>query len=180
VLKDELALERKTNETFGVYLARWLEVSSRLAEFYNSKWMKQCRFDLKIALIREKDFALGGILAMAGKKPHEKSSGRDVAFCFGNSAMKDGSHSLFHTYLVKKLGQLGYFVTFEDEYLTSQRFPLTGQITEPSGFDKIRIRVCRDLGVYIHKDIMAAENDADILAFRLAGRERPPYLKPKK
>ena len=116
---------------------------------------------------------------MAGKKPHEISDGT-VAFCFGDCQMgssgSSASYLTFQSYLVKKLRQLEYFITFEDEYFTSQRFPILGHETNLSGDNGIRIKYCRKVDVHINRDIMAAENMADILASRMLNLDRPHYL----
>ena len=128
---------------------------------------------------RERDLAVTAILAMAGKKPNEMSDGT-VAFCFGDcqmgSSRSSESYLTFQSYLVKKLRQWNYFITFEDEYFTSQKFPILGHQTNLSGDNGIRIKYCREANVHINRDIMAAENMADILASRMLNLERPHYL----
>jgi hypothetical protein len=48
--------------------------------------------------------------------------------------------------------------------------------------NKMRIKYCAELDIYIHRDIMAAENMADILAYELifGADERPQYLTKQK
>lgn len=117
---------------------------------------------------------------MAKKIPNTMSDGT-LAFSIGNCVMGTagnvGSYAGFQKYLVKHLRQLGYKVFFDSEYLTSQKFPLVGYQTEFSGKNRIRIKYCKELDIHIHRDIMAAENMADILASKLFGLERPFYLK---
>ena len=45
-----------------------------------------------------------------------------------------------------------------------------------AGNDKIRIKNCPSIKVHIHRDIMAAENMADILVYEINGLSRPEYL----
>jgi hypothetical protein len=63
--------------------------------------------------------------------------------------------------------------------LTSQKFPGVRYQTSFAGANKIRIKYCEELDIYIHRDIMAAENMADILAYEIifGADERPQYLK---
>ena len=65
---------------------------------------------------------------------------------------------------------------YRSEYFTSQKFPGYGYQTELSGSNRIRIKYCRELDVHIHRDLMAAENMADILAAELLNRESNFYL----
>ena len=117
---------------------------------------------------------------MAGKRPDQQSTG-DTVFCIGDclmgTASSAGSYAGFQKYLVTKLRQLGYQCIFDSEHNTSQKFPIAGYQTEFSGQNGIRIKHCKELGIHIHRDIMAAENMCDILASKLIGLERPSYLK---
>jgi len=117
-------------------------------------------------LQREKDRGLKAVLSMVGKKMNEKSDGSEV-FCLGDcmsgKSSGVGKYAGFQNYLVKKLRELKYCVVFRSEYLTSQKFPEVGYQTSFAGANKIRIKYCEELDLYIHRDIMAAENMADIL-----------------
>ena len=103
---------------------------------------------------RERDLGVKGVLAMAGKLPGQLSDGT-VAFCFGNCQMGSignvGSYATFQSYLIKKLREWKYFITFEDEYFTSQKFPMFVYQTTYSGDDKIRIKHCKELNIHINR-----------------------------
>jgi hypothetical protein len=106
----------------------------------------------------------------------QKSDG-STAFCFGNCTMSGkGVYSSFTRYLVKKLKELGYDLYSRDEFNTSQMFPELGERVIEAGNDKIRIKYCPSIKVHIHRDIMAAENMADILVYEINGLSRPEYL----
>jgi len=87
-----------------------------------------------------------------------------------------GSYAGFQKSLVKKVRELGYLVVFRSEYNTSQKFPIEGYQTSYSGSNAIRIKYCKELGVHIHRDVMAAENMVDILAAEILGLKRPNFL----
>jgi hypothetical protein len=117
---------------------------------------------------------------MVGRKMNEKSDGSEV-FCLGDcmsgKASAVGKYAGFQNYLVKKLRELKYCVVFRSEYLTSQKFPGVGYQTSFAGANKIGIKYCEELDLYIH--LMAAEKMADILAYEIifGADERPQYLK---
>ena len=121
------------------------------------------------------------MLAMAGKKPNEKLVDGSVIFCVGDcmmgTASSVGSYAGFQKALIKKVRELGYLVVFRSEFNTSQKFPIEGHQTSYSGSNGIRIKFCKELGIHIHRDVMAAENMADILASEILGLERPKYLR---
>lgn len=175
----ERDLERRVNEEFHDYFLRWKDLHHQLGLFYNSYKAKKRRFDHQSALKREQDLSLSSVLKMADKNMSRRSDGT-VAFCFGDSPMgvtgQIGDYGRFQNYVVKKLRQLGYKVIFRSEYLTSQKFPIHGFQTEFSGSNRIRVKYCKELDIHIHRDIMAAENMADILASEILNRERPFYL----
>ena len=54
-------------------------------------------------------------------------------------------------------------------------FPELGERVIETGNDKIRIKYCPSK-VHIHRDIMAAENMADILVYEINCLSRPEYL----
>ena len=123
---------------------------------------------------REKDRGVKAVLSMVGRKMNEKSDGFEV-FCLGGcmsgKASGVGKYAGFQNYLVKKLRELKYCVVFRSEYLTSQKFPGVGYQTSFAGMVKMQIKYCAELDI---RDIMAAENMADILAYR------PQYLTKQK
>ncbi len=86
-----------------------------------------------------------------------------------------GVYSSFTRYLVKKLKELGYDLYSRDEF-NSQMFPELGERVIEAGNDKIRIKYSPSIKVHIHRDIMAAENMADILVYVINGLSRPEYL----
>jgi hypothetical protein len=124
-------------------------------------------YDHGRALQREKDRGVKAVLSMVGRKMNEKSDGFEV-FCLGGcmsgKASGVGKYAGFQNYQVKKLRELKYCVS---EYLTSQKFPGVGYQTSFAGMNKMRIKYCAELDIYNHRDIMAAENMADILAYEL-------------
>ena len=134
--------------------------------------MKKRRFEHQVALTRERDLAFKGVLAMVGKKPHQQSDG-SVAIFIGNCRMGSGTWASFQNHVEKKLKQMGYFVSWEDQNMTSQLFPLTPYQTTSSGFNGIRIRYCAEFDIHIHRDIMAGENMADKGFFRILGVSHP-------
>ena len=142
--------------------------------------MKKRCFDQKLALLREKSLAFASVLSMAGKRPHEKSDGT-VLFCIGDcmmgTASQVGKYASFQNFIVKTLRQLGYPVIFRSEHNTSQKFPIVGHQTSFAGANRIRIKYCSQLNIHIHRDLMAAENMADIAACELLGLGRPSYLR---
>ncbi len=75
-------------------------------------------------------------------------------------------------YLVKKLKELGYDLYSRDEFNTSKMFPELGERVIETGNDKIRIKSCPSIKVHIHRDIMAAENMADMLVYEINGLSR--------
>lgn len=113
---------------------------------------------------------------------HEKSDGSEI-FCLGDcmsgKASNVGTYAGFQNYLVKKLRELKYCVVFRSEYLSSQKFPGVGYQTTFAGANKIRIKFCEELGIYIHRDLMAGENMADTIAHELIfeNQSRPTYLR---
>ena len=181
IFEKEKELERKPGESYLAYFKRWKLLYHQLSIFYNSKLVKKRQFDHKLALNREKSLGLKAVLKMANRKPNEISDG-SVVFSFGDCKMGKvgnvGVYAGFQTYLVKHLRQLGYSCIFDSEYFTSQKFPISGHLTEFSGMNMMRIKYCRELDIYIHRDLMAAENMCDILACKLLGLERPDYLIP--
>jgi len=180
-------LERKEDEAVDVYFKRWIVLYQELSQFYNSHSMKKRRFDLKRALKKELDLALNAVLSMAGKHVGKRSDGT-VLFCIGDCVMgkpgEVGYYSAFSKHLIERLRSLGYKVLFLSEYLTSQKFPGTGTQTQgnykliiESGYNSIRIKYSPKEGIHIHRDIMAAENMADIAAAVRIGLERPTFLR---
>jgi hypothetical protein len=162
-----------------VFFDRWISAVKKLDPFYNSKMMKKRRFDLKRALKSQLDMGVQALLRMAGKRMDEVSDG-SVVFscgdCFVDSGDIVGYYSAFVRYFIKKVRQLGYKVIFEDEFHTSQKFPMLGYQVKGTGRNRIRIKYCSELSVYIHRDIMAGENMADILVAKIKGLLRPTYL----
>jgi hypothetical protein len=69
-----------------------------------------------------------------------------------------------------------YDLYSRDEFNTFQMFPELGERVIEAGNDKIRIKYCPSIKVHIHRDIMAAENMADILVYEINGLSRPEYL----
>jgi hypothetical protein len=56
-------------------------------------------------------------------------------------------------------------------------FPGLGERVIEAGNDKIRIKYCcPSIKVHIHRDIMAAENMADMLVYEINGLSRPESL----
>jgi hypothetical protein len=121
------------------------------------------------------DLGVNAILQTAGKTMSSDQVG-SVLFCLGSCTMKQGCHQSFQSYVAKKLQELGFQIIYRDEYLTSQMFPGSGSKTEFAGANKMRIKYCPDNQVYIHRDLMAGENMADIAAYEIKGLGRPVYL----
>jgi len=142
--------------------------------------VKKRQFDHKLALQRERSLALAAVLGMIDKRPHEKSDG-SVLFCIGDclmgTASSVGKYASFQKFAVKKLRQLGYPIIFRSEHNTSQKFPMVGHQTSFAGANRMRIKYCSELNIHIHRDLMAAENMADIAAAELFGLQRPSYLR---
>jgi hypothetical protein len=178
----ETELKRLPGEEYSAFIIRWKSLMLPLLEFYNSDSMVKKRYDHGLALKRERSRAFHQVLSMASKKPHVKSDG-SLAFSIGNCVMgsgRGGVYSAFQKFLVEKLTQLGYFISYEDEYLTSQKFPIFGYHTTASGQDLTRIKYCAELNIHIHRDLMAGEQMADIFVARLKGLGRPLFLCPSR
>ena len=141
--------------------------------------MKKRRFDLDRSLDRELNLAVYGVLSMTGSRGNIKPDGR-VLFSIGDCVMgkpgRIGYYSTFSRYLIEQVRAMGYKVVFNNEYYTSQMFPGTGEKTEYSGVDSIRIKYAKVSKVHIHRDVMAAENLCDIQVAILKSIERPSYL----
>jgi hypothetical protein len=60
--------------------------------------------------------------------------------------------------------------------LEMNSIPGLGERVIEAGNDKIRIKYCPSIKVHLHRDIMAAENTADILVYEINGLSRPEYL----
>ncbi|KAF9286133.1 hypothetical protein BGZ88_009223 [Linnemannia elongata] len=84
-------------------------------------------------------------------------------------------HSSFLMYFIQKARSLGYLVVGLNEYYTSKKCPACGSFVVQVD---IRRFYCSNCQVYHHRDILAAENMANIIQEYLARQERPDYLHP--
>ncbi|KAG0303308.1 hypothetical protein BGZ97_001957 [Linnemannia gamsii] len=84
-------------------------------------------------------------------------------------------HSSFLSYFIQKARSLGYLVVGLNEFYTSKKCPGCGLFVCQVDMRRFYCPNCR---VYHHRDVMAAENMANITQGYLAHQERPDYLHP--
>ncbi len=84
-------------------------------------------------------------------------------------------HSSFERYFVRKVAPLGYNFVTVNEYLTSQMCSVTEKHVE---FVSMRVKR-NDVGVYYHRDVMAAENRVNATISIMETGQRPEYLTKK-
>ncbi|KAG9066448.1 hypothetical protein KI688_001674 [Linnemannia hyalina] len=139
------------------YVAELKEVENRLLEFYGGRdqQYKRHKWDMERARHYEYQLIADRLLGIVGGsigRPRDPSN-----------AVLIGARSL------------GYIVVGQNEYYTSKKCPHCGlfvaQVT-------LRRLFCPHCHVYHHRDVMAAENMANIIQGYLIDQERPEYLQP--
>ncbi|KAG9060844.1 hypothetical protein KI688_007913 [Linnemannia hyalina] len=96
----------------------------------------------------------------------------------GKFSIKSGLSSLDSTFLsffVQKARSLGYLVVGLNEYYTSKKCPHCGLFV---ALVTLRRFFCPTCHVYHHRDVMAAENMANLVRGYLEKQQRPEYLQP--
>ncbi|KAF9382226.1 hypothetical protein CPB97_007274 [Podila verticillata] len=84
-------------------------------------------------------------------------------------------HSTFLKYFVQMAHSLGYVVVGVNEYYTSKKCPGCSLFVAQVNMCHFYCPYCH---VYHHRDVMAAENMANIMQGHLLKQERPKYLQP--
>ncbi|KAF9998136.1 hypothetical protein BGZ80_009933 [Entomortierella chlamydospora] len=84
-------------------------------------------------------------------------------------------HESFLSYFVPLARSLDYIVIGVNEYYSSKKCPVCEEFVAQVA---IRRLYCSHCGVYMHRDIMAADNMCRIVQSYLLQQRRPRYLQP--
>ncbi|KAF8929937.1 hypothetical protein BGZ47_000819 [Haplosporangium gracile] len=165
------------------YVAELKEVEHRLLEFYGGRdqQYKRHKWDMERALHYEYQLIADRLLGIVGGsvgRPRDPSNAVLIGVGLSKFNTRSGLSSLdssFLSFFVQKARSLGYIVVGLNEYYTSKKCPHCGlfvaQVT-------LRRLFCPHCHVYHHRDIMGAENMANIVQGYLIDQERPEYLQP--
>ncbi|KAF9382477.1 hypothetical protein CPC16_009322 [Podila verticillata] len=165
------------------YTAELRRVEERLLEFYvgrdhlykRHKWDMERARQYEYQLLADRLFGIvGGSIGLVRDPENPVLIGVGL----GKFSMRSGLSSLdssFLSFFVQKARSLGYLVVGLNEYYTSKKCPRCGlfvaQVT-------LRRFYCPECHVFHHRDVMAAENMANIARGYLEKQERPEYLQP--
>ncbi|KAF8945173.1 hypothetical protein BGZ47_003134 [Haplosporangium gracile] len=165
------------------YVEELERVERNLLEFYagsgnrfkRNKWDMVRARQYEYQLLADRLF---GILGGSIGRRYDSSNPALIGVGLGQFSVKSGLsslHSTFLNYFIQKARSLGYIVVGLNEYYTSKKCPHCGHFVaqvSPRRF------FCHNYHCYHHRDVMAAENMANIVQGYLVQQERPLYLQP--
>jgi len=178
-LYEQTSLYPQDGEDNQDYWNRYIERYLMLSYFYNSKAVQRKKWDCSKARQCQYDRAVMSLIQMT-KNTYNRKHKRDNApmFVLGSAqfSSKSSLHTSFERYFVKKVRALGYRIVKVNEYLTSQMCPIEKKLTIP-----VSMRVkWSPAGLYMHRDVMAAENMINAAICIMETGERPEYLTKQK
>ncbi|KAF8923515.1 hypothetical protein BGZ58_002852, partial [Dissophora ornata] len=165
------------------YIKEVEQVEERLKAFYNGPDGKYKRNHWDMQRARHGEFQLiahrllgivGGGLGILSDPSKPVIIGVGLGK-FGTKSGLTSLHSTFLSYFVPLARSLGYLVVGLNEYYTSKKCPGCGQFV---GQVDMRRFYCSQCQVFHHRDVMAAENMANIVQGYVLDLQRPDYLHP--
>ncbi|KAG9065426.1 hypothetical protein KI688_002751 [Linnemannia hyalina] len=165
------------------YVQELKRVEECLQKFYagSGNLYKRQKWDMERARDYEYQLIANRLLGIVGGSLGERYDPSNpvlIGVGLGNFSITSGLSALnstFLSYFIQKARSLGYIIVGLNEYYTSKKCPHCGhfiaQVT-------LRRFYCPECQVYHHRDVMAAENMANIVRGYLEKQERPEYLHP--
>ncbi|KAF8941202.1 subunit of tubulin prefoldin [Haplosporangium gracile] len=165
------------------YIKELERVEEQLKGFYNGPDAKYKRhkWDMQRALHGEFQLIAHRLLGIVGEGLRIRSvSSKPVIINvglskFGTKSGLTSLHSTFLSYFISLARSLGYIVLGLNEYYTSKKCLACGLFVAQVD---LRRFFCSHCQVYHHRDIMAAENMANIIQGYLFDQQRPDHLHP--
>ncbi|KAF9126055.1 hypothetical protein BGX30_000181 [Mortierella sp. GBA39] len=165
------------------YMKELERVERRLLEFYSGSddqynrhvWDTERARHAEYQLLADRLFNIVGGSLGAQRDP---SNPVLIGIGLGKFATRSGLsslHSTFLEYFIQMARSLGYVVVGLNEYYTSKKCPGCGLFVAQVDMRRF---YCSHCHVYHHRDVMAAENMANIVHGYLLDQERPDYLQP--
>ncbi|GJJ67737.1 hypothetical protein EMPS_00083 [Entomortierella parvispora] len=163
------------------YVRRLNEVEDQFQEFYGKAAIKKHKWNARKARRQEFRTIANRLLGLVGGSiGARRDESNHVIIGIGLSSFSskmrlsslDGS---FLAYFVQLARSLGYVVVGVNEFYTSKKCPgcegFVGQVD-------LRRLYCPKCKVYMHRDVMAGHNMANIVRSHLVSQQRPKYLQP--
>ncbi|KAG0267982.1 hypothetical protein BGZ95_002685, partial [Linnemannia exigua] len=94
---------------------------------------------------------------------------------FSSKTRLTSLHGSFVSYFVGTARALGYIVVGLNEFYTSKKCPVCQDFVSQANLRRL---YCRNCGVFMHRDIMAADNMCNIVRGHLLEQRRSRYLQP--
>ncbi|KAG9321116.1 hypothetical protein KVV02_000698, partial [Mortierella alpina] len=158
------------------------KVAEHLDQIYNEDLsVLRHQWDQRRAHLGELQTITDRLLGMIGGSIGRHRNPKDkfvIAIGLGEFKSKSGLGSLhekFASFFIQKCRSLGYVVLGVNEFYTSKRCPqcknFVAQVT-------LRRLFCNECRTYVHRDVMASNNMANIVQSHLVYLRRPDYLQP--